>query len=160
MTSLPSGGMGWGSSVSFAPIDIGMRRQGLPNVVVMPMTAAERRTVGDEFRDTTIENLRSVGSMVQKVPDPVYDVASVALGVAEVTAYATGVGVVPIAAANLALNAGALTKTYRNEGASRNFKVQLALASAGPVAGKFGKGIGLAVGAFSTRAGLLYGGIK
>ena len=44
MTSLPSGGMGWGSSVSFGSIDIGMRRQGLPNAVQGPMSGGQKQS--------------------------------------------------------------------------------------------------------------------
>lgn len=42
-------------------------------------------------------------------------------------------------------------------GASRNFKVQLALSAAGPAAGVFGKGFGVAVGGILNRASLIYG---
>ena len=100
---------------------------------------------------------RAVGNVAAGIPDPVYDVANILLGGAEVVAYGTGVGAIPIGAANIVVNSGALYKTYKSEGASRNFKMQMAFAAAGPAAGVFGKGFGVAVGGVLNRAGLLYG---
>ncbi|NDC83644.1 hypothetical protein EB093_08305 [bacterium] len=116
------------------------------------MVDAGMKMVGD--------GLQSLGLMAQSVPDPVYDVANVALGVGEVAAYGTGVGAAPLSAANIIINSGSLYKTYKNEGFSRNFKIQTALAAAGPIAGRFGKGAGLVVGGVSNRASVIYGNLN
>jgi hypothetical protein len=57
-----------------------------------------------------------VGSLASGIPDPVYDVANITLGAAEIVAYGTGVGALPIGLANVAVNSGALYKTYKSEG--------------------------------------------
>jgi hypothetical protein len=94
--------------------------------------------------------LGMLSNTVQKIPDPVYDVASITLGVAEVAAYGTGVGAVPIVATNLALNSASLYKTYKQHGVySRQFVINAAATAGGPF---FSKGVGLVV----NRATLIY----
>jgi len=67
-----SGGM---SSGSFGSIDMGFGRRGLPNAVLSGMGAGEKQAAAGKL--SVIAG--AVGSMVQKVPDPVYDVASIGL---------------------------------------------------------------------------------
>jgi len=65
-----------------------------------------------------VENgLRSLGEMAQNVPDPVYDVASVAGSIAEVAAYGTFAAPF-VGAANLAINGAGVYRTYNQYGVS------------------------------------------
>jgi len=165
-------------SISFGSSSIVINRANarpLPTVVLAPMSAGEkgaainnlaaiissaRSGMVDAGMKMVGDGLQSLGLMAQSVPDPVYDVANVALGVGEVAAYGTGVGAAPLSAANIIINSGSLYKTYKNEGFSRNFKIQTALAAAGPIAGRFGKGAGLVVGGVSNRASVIYGNLN
>jgi len=101
-----------------------------------------------------------LGGVAVGTPDSVYDGASITLGVAEVVAYATGVGALTLGAANLVLSSGALYKTYKSEGLSSGFYVQAGLAAAGPFASGYSKFAGVAVGSVSNRLSLIYGHVS
>ena len=93
---------------------------------------------------------RAVGNVAAGIPDPVYDVANIGLGIAEVMAYGTGVGALPIGAANIVVNSGALYKTYKENGLySRQFAINAAATAGGPFVSK-------GAGMLLNRASLIY----
>lgn len=82
--------------------------------------------------------------------------ANIALGVAEVVAYGTGVGGVPVAVANLTVNSAGLYKIYKQEGFSSKFGVQVITTAAGPAGGVISKGAGVVIGGIASRVGFIY----